>query len=218
MIRKSFLTALLAVSCILGFHSLKAQNKIKVACVGNSITEGYGLGDSTYPKYLQRMMGDRYEVRNYGLGGRTLLKKGDHPYWNEPAFKEVQQWQPDLVVIMLGTNDSKPWNWKYKEEFEPDYDAFVQTFKQLPSHPQLYVCYPVPVFKDNYGIRDSVVRFEEPPFIRYVADKEQVHLIDLYKAMQSYGKYFPDGVHPDKIGAGYMAKAVYKKIKHYRRK
>lgn len=190
--------------------------RTRVACVGDSITEGAGLGDSTYPESLQRIMGEGYLVRNYGLGGRTLLKKGDYPYWKEKAFRQVQSWQPGLVVIMLGTNDSKPWNWKYGSDFEGNYAAFIQTFRKLPSHPAIYVCLPVPVFRNNYGIRDSIVKGVEPSLIREAVRREKVNLIDLYKPMLPYGRYFPDGVHPNQVGAWFMAKAIYRKIRHFR--
>ncbi|WP_198405782.1 GDSL-type esterase/lipase family protein [Chitinophaga caeni] len=189
------------------------QKKIKVACVGDSITEGWGLGDSTYPKHLQRILGDGYEVKNYGKGGRTLLNHGDYPYMNEPMFKEVKEWQPDIVVIKLGTNDSKPQNWKFKDEFAADYKSMIDQFKALPSKPKIYICYPMPVFKDNFGIRESVVKGEQLPMIKKIAKQNHVKLIDLYKPMLPYGNLVPDGVHPNKEGAYYLAAAVGKAIK-----
>ncbi|HEX5553218.1 MAG TPA: GDSL-type esterase/lipase family protein [Chitinophagaceae bacterium] len=210
--------------------SLSAQNlppgapvqagKIKVACVGNSITFGYGIKNRdslSYPADLQRMMGNKYDVRNFGVSGRTLLKKGDHPYWKEKAFQQVQQWKPDVVVILLGTNDTKPWNWKYGDEFGADYTNLLEVFKKLPSHPEIWAALPVPVFKHNkYGIRDSVVKVEIP-IIRKVARTEDVHIMNLYRALRPYGNDFFDGVHPDKTGAHYLAKAVYKQIRHHKR-
>lgn len=196
--------------------SSSSGHSVKVACVGNSITYGSGIGDRdsfSYPAQLQRMLGDRYEVRNFGVSGRTLLKKGDHPYWEESAFREVQQWDPDVVVIMLGTNDTKPWNWKYGDEFGPDYRDLLKSFKGLPSHPKVWAALPVPVFGVNkYSIRDSVLRVEIP-VIKKAAREEKVHILNLYKALKPYGKYFPDAVHPDKDGAYYLARAVYKKVR-----
>lgn len=211
--------------------SLTAQNlprdapsvpgKIKVACVGNSITYGFGIKgrDSlSYPARLQQMMGSAYDVRNFGVSGRTLLKKGDRPYWKEKAFSQVQQWNPDIVVIMLGTNDTKPWNWKYGDEFAADYSDLLEVFKNLPSHPEIWAALPVPVFGTNkYGIRDSIIRVEIP-VIRKVARKEHVHVMNLYKALKPYGRDFFDGVHPDSTGARYLARAVYAQITRHHRK
>lgn len=208
MLQRVFL--LLALGIITALP-LTAQ-KIRVACVGNSITYGSGIAqrDSlSYPAQLQRMLGDDFEVRNFGVSGRTLLKKGDHPYWQEKAFDEVQAWKPHMVVIMLGTNDTKPQNWQYGDEFESDYHAFLQVFKSLSPTPAIWAALPVPIFKANrYHIRDSVLQLELP-IIRRVAASEKVKLLDLHTALENDGQYFPDGVHPDKDGAGDLAKAVY---------
>ncbi|MGH2643049.1 MAG: GDSL-type esterase/lipase family protein [Chitinophagaceae bacterium] len=224
MQRRHFLVILLLLLAgnysFVSAQNAPSQNKIKVACVGNSITYGFGIKNRdslSYPVQLQRMMGNGFEVKNFGVNGRTLLKKGDYPYWKENAFQQVQQWDPDIIVLMLGTNDTKPWNWRYGNEFASDYTALLEVFKNLPGHPQIWAALPVPVFKQNkYQIRDSIIKVEIP-IIREVADKEHVHILNLNKALQPYGKYFFDGVHPDKIGAYYLAKAVYKKIRHYRK-
>ncbi len=192
------------------------KGKIKVACVGNSITYGFGIKDRdslSYPAQLQRMLGADYTVRNFGVSGRTLLKRGDHPYWEEAAFQQLQQWNPDVIVFMLGTNDTKPWNWKYGDEFAADYKDMLEIFKRLPSHPLIWAALPVPVFhKNKYQIRDSIIQIEIP-IIRQVAHKAHVHILNLNHALKAYEEYFFDGVHPDKTGAYYIAKAVYKKIK-----
>ncbi|MEM9934929.1 MAG: GDSL-type esterase/lipase family protein [Bacteroidota bacterium] len=186
---------------------------IKVACVGNSITEGAGLGENTYPKHLGRMLGPEYEVVNYGLGGRTLLKQGDFPYWAEEAFTEAQTYEPDVVIIKLGTNDSKPQNWQYKEEFVSDYVAFIQVFQQLPSSPTVMICYPVPVYEDNWGITASVVEGEMQIMLDTIAAETQVPIIDLFTALENKTDMFPDGVHPDGKGTEVMASTISTAIK-----
>lgn len=193
--------------------SAAAQTKIKVACIGNSITEGASIEDGKkYPDQLQGLLGDRYEVRNYGISGRTLLKKGDFPYWNEKKYQEVIAWNPDIIVIKLGTNDSKPQNWIYKDQFENDYRAFIQSFRTLPGKKSIYVCYPIPVFETNWGITDSIVREQIIPLIDVIAKKEKVSLIDLYNPMLGKGPLVPDGVHPDGAGAMVIASTIYAAI------
>ena len=209
--KKRLLLLLLTACCTLGGF---AQQKIKVACIGNSITFGRGLGDSTYPAHLQRLMGDGYEVRNYGVGGRTLLQKGDKPYVAEQAFTDAKAWQPDIVVIKLGTNDSKPRNWDAnKADFVPDYLAFVDEWKQLSSHPKIYLCLPVPVWDNKFTIRESVVKGEIIPALKKIAKAEGLKVIDLYKALINHRNLFKDGVHPNQVGAVLIAEAVYKRIK-----
>lgn len=97
--------------------NIKAQ--IKVACVGNSITENIALSNKhKYPSILQDLLGNGYIVRNYGIGARTMLKKGDYPYWNEERYKEVLAWNPDIVIVKMGTNDAKAKNWVYKDNLK----------------------------------------------------------------------------------------------------
>jgi acyl-CoA thioesterase-1 len=189
-----------------------AQSKIKVACVGNSITEGAGL-TKTYPAVLQELLGEQYEVRNYGIGGRTLLKKGDYPFWSEARYQDALAWNPDIVVIKLGTNDSKPQNWQYKDEFIRDYVAFVKSFKKLPSSPQVYLCYPIPVYEEKWGINDPVVKNEVIPAVKKIARKTKVKTIDLYTPFIGKGSLTYDNIHPNDEGAALLAREVYQALK-----
>ncbi len=193
-------------------YGASAQNKIKVACVGNSITEGAGL-TQPYPVVLQQLLGDGYEVRNYGMGGRTLLKKGDFPFWNEAKYQDALSWNPDIVIIKLGTNDSKPQNWKFKDEFIPDYVQFVNSFKKLPSKPKVYVCTPVPVFEEKFSIRKEVVNTEVLPAVKKVAKKTKVKTIDLYTPFLGKADLTYDGIHPNDAGAALLAQEVFKGLK-----
>ncbi len=206
--RKSlFILFLLASTVVYG-------QVLKVACVGNSITEGAGIAQGEkYPDVLGQLLGEGYEVRNYGLGGRTLLKKGDNPYWQEQLYHDVLEWQPDIVVIKLGTNDSKPQNWKYKNDFVQDYREFIRSFEKLASKPKVYVCLPIPVYKTAWGITEEIVKGEVIPLIRKAAKAEKVELIDLYTALVGYSAMIPDGVHPNAEGAKIIAETVYQAIK-----
>ncbi len=183
-----------------------------IACIGNSITYGDGIAERerySYPAQLQRLLGPRWQVHNFGSSGRTLLKHGDYPYWNEPEFRAAKSLLPDVVIIKLGTNDTKPQNWKYREEFAGDYQALVQEFRALPSHPRVYLCTPVPAFPGNWGISDSVIKSEVIPLVRGLARQMQCPLIDLYTPLQDHAELFPDRVHPNGDGAGIMAHEIY---------
>ncbi|WP_448700906.1 GDSL-type esterase/lipase family protein [Mucilaginibacter sp. AW1-3] len=191
-----------------------AQSKIKVACVGNSITFGYGLKPGeAYPTILQQLLGDQYEVSNYGISARTLLRKGDHPYWNEAKYKEVLALNPDIVIIKLGTNDTKPQNWAHKEDFVQDYEDFIESFKTLPSHPKIYVCTPFPIFPNKFNIRDSILTNEMLPDLKTIISKEKVKTIDLYHTFAGQANLVFDGVHPNKEGSALLAKKIYEAIK-----
>ena len=187
---------------------------VRVACIGNSITIGYGLHNpnNAYPQQLGRLLGNRYDVRNFGVSGRTMLKKGDYPYWKEKFYKEALAFKPQIVTICLGTNDSKPWNWKYKADFFDDYMDMIKSFREVNPNVQFYVCLPPPVFHSKFGITDSVVHDQVIPIIRAVGIAAGTDLIDFYDNMTKDGADFFDGVHPDSAGDSIMAHIVYSAI------
>ena len=167
---------------------------VKVACIGNSITYGAGIkkrNKKSYPVKLGSMLGDNYDVRNYGFSARTLLSKGDHPYMEEDMFFDAIQWNPDIVIIMLGTNDSKPQNWKFKDEFVADYHRMITAFDTLSSKPKIYLVKVVPVFQTSWGISDTVVKNEINPLIEKIASEKKLQLIDLYTPLIGKAELFP---------------------------
>lgn len=180
---------------------------VRVACVGDSITQGAGAGIS-YPSQLQELLGNKWQVQNFGVSGRTLLKKGDSPYWNEKTFADAHDFKPDAVIIMLGTNDTKPQNWVHHDEFYSDYKELVESFKNLPSKPRVYICRPCPVpASGNYGINEANIQVELP-LIDKLAAEESVDIIDMHAALAGHPEFQPDHVHPNTAGAGLMAQAA----------
>ena len=185
--------------------------KVRVACVGDSITFGYGLKDfmhDSYPAVLGRMLGNGYDVRNYGVSARTMMKKGDRPYVNETAYKSAVGFNPDIVVLMLGTNDSKTMNWKYKEDFCNDAKDIIESFYRPGYKPQVYVCLPPPSDRKDWTISDKVISEEIIPMLRSVAEETGAGIIDLYSPFVKSRHLLQDGVHPDKDGAAIMAYVV----------
>ncbi len=208
---------LLFIIFLLCSFRINAQSKtpIKVACIGNSITYGSGIPDrirDAYPAQLGRMLGADYEVRNYGVSGRTMLNKGDHPYMSEEQFFGAVSWHPEVVIIKLGTNDSKPWNWQYKDEYVGDYLKLIEAFDTLPSHPRIYLAMAVPVFKTVWGISQEVVSKEVNPLILDIAQRTGHEVIDLFNPLINKGDLFPDHIHPNADGSREMAKIVYQSI------
>lgn len=198
-------------------RSFKAPRKdaVRVACIGNSITFGAGIKNrsrDSYPSVLARMLGDNYWVKNFGVSARTMLNKGDHPYMNEPAYKNALAFNPNIVVIKLGTNDSKSFNWKYKADFMKDAQTMINAFKGLPSQPKIYLCYPSKVYLTGDGINDDIISKEIIPMIKKLAKKNDLSVIDLHTAMDGMPELFPDRIHPNEKGAQVMAKAVYQSI------
>lgn len=187
-------------------RSFKAPRKdaVRVACIGNSITFGAGIKNrsrDSYPSVLARMLGDNYWVKNFGVSARTMLNKGDHPYMNEPAYKNALAFNPNIVVIKLGTNDSKSFNWKYKADFMKDAQNMITAFKGLPSQPKIYLCYPSKAYLTGDGINDDIISKEIIPMIKKLAKKNDLSVIDLHTAMDGMPELFPDRIHPNEKGA-----------------
>jgi acyl-CoA thioesterase I len=186
---------------------------MKIACVGDSITQGSGLNNAateSYPARLQRLLGTNSIVRNYGVSGRTLLKKGDFPYWKEPYFKQSHDWYPDIVIIQLGTNDSKPQNWRYATNFVSDYEDLVNSYSSLTNQPKIFVCTPCPVYANGaYDIRPGIVATNIAPQTRDLAGRFGLELIDLHTRLAGHSEWFPDTVHPNSKGMVAMAAVIF---------
>ena len=185
---------------------------IRVACVGDSITYGSGIkfrSRDSYPAQLGRMLGEKWQVRNFGVGGATMLKNGDKPYWNQQAFGDALAYNPHVVVIKLGTNDTKPQNWKFKDEFASDYADMVRRFADLPAEPRIWICNPVPAYPERWGISDARIKDEVIPLVGKVGRKLDVPVIDLYEPLSGKPELFPDQIHPNAEGAYHMAREIY---------
>ena len=191
---------------------------IRVACIGNSITDGHGIDMATqygYPAELQKKLGNGYWVKNFGVSARTMLNKGDSPYMNEMAWQDALAFKPDVVIIKLGTNDSKPYNWQHNSEFRQDLEQIVTTLcpalaqpakkgkknksqkSQVSSQkPQIFLCTPIPAFKSTWDINDSVIVNGIIPIQKEVAQKYGLRIIDLHTHYANDGdKMLTDGIH-----------------------
>ncbi len=185
---------------------------VKVACIGDSITEGAGLSNAaleSYPARLQRLLGTNHVVRNYGVSGRTLLKKGDFPYWKESSYAASRNWAPDVVIIKLGTNDSKPQNWRHGTNFVVEFEEFVGSYRSLASRPRVVLCTPAPVFlKGAFEISPGIVATNIAPSVRGLCDRLGLELIDFQERLAGHGEWFPDTVHPNTRGMAVMSAIV----------
>lgn len=200
---------------------METPEPLRIACVGNSITFGAGLKNreaECYPKQLNEMLGEDYDVRNFGVSARTLLNKGDYPYMNEKAYRDMLAFDPDIVFIMLGTNDSKGYNWQYKDEFVADYTELIKSIKAVKKpglcKQSIFLCLPPVAFTDpdSPRINDGVIRTEVIPLIREVAKAQKLMVIDAYAPFIGRGDLFPDKIHPNSDGAKILAETLYNAI------
>lgn len=187
--------------------------KVLLLCIGDSITERNPSGGEGYVKQLTKMLGSEFEVKNFGLSGRTMCKNGNSPYWKEEKFKEVFNLKPDVITLMLGTNDAKPGNWKKAcETFKVDAQAMVDTLLSISDHkPQLFLALPPHAYSNRYNISGEVIENEEVPALCEVAMNAHVEIIDAFTPTNS-SDYFADGVHPNKKGHDLLAKIFHEKL------
>lgn len=208
---------------MLGFyHPLnKAKDgQIKIACVGDSLTHGYtvkGWKKNNYPVKLSGMLGDGYCVNNYGNTGHTVSKEGNKPYTSKKLYRESLDFQPDIVIIMLGSNDSKPGNWKDKEYFKKEYKEIITSYIELESKPKVYIGIPTQVFevdgKISYNLDKNLIEGDICESAVELADELGLPVIDINTAMKDRRDLFgKDGAHPNADGAMVMAETVYKAL------
>jgi len=197
----------------LAFLALSAQAQVlKVACIGDSITAGANVDNpavNAYPIVLGRLLGTNYQASNFGVSGCTLLRNGDSPYWNQPAFQNATNYAPDIVTIMLGTNDSKPQNWVYADQFAGDLGRMIDVFANLPSHPRVFVCLPVPAYSIVSGINPDIIKNQIIPIIKNVAKLKGIMTVDMYAPLSGRPDLFTDNIHPTTAGTALIAKTLH---------
>jgi acyl-CoA thioesterase-1 len=208
-------TIVLVSSGVTAYFVLTAGNKqpssgaIRVACVGDSLTQS-----TMYPYDLGLLLGTaNYTVRNFGAGSTTVLLNTETPYINTSVFQDALEFQPNIVIIMLGTNDAQPNLHEYNASFVADYVTVIDAFQALSSKPKIWIVLPPPIFSNQSGkISPEYFELTLIPDIEQAANETNLPTIDVYSALAGYGDYFPDGVHPNKEGAKLIAEAIYKAI------
>lgn len=213
--KKNLLVLLLFVATTFTAWS---QQKVKVACVGNSITYGLGIKDrdhDSYPAKLQVMLGDGYEVGNFGKSGATLLDNGHRPYRQQEEYKQAIDFAGDIVVIHLGVNDTDPRNFpNYQDEFIPNYMSLIEDFRKVNPKARILIAKLSPIKREHprflSGTRDWEWKLQD--MIEVIARNSHVQLIDFHTPLYAYPWMYSDIVHPNEAGLNELAKVVYKSI------
>lgn len=180
---------------------------IRVACVGDSITDASG-----YVNDLWTLLDGNYTVGNFGVGGATVSQGDKKPYASLPEFEGVKGFRPDIVVIMLGTNDAPEIYSQGISTFTSDYEALIRGFQNATSKPDVWLVKPPPIFNNTEGFSSQFLLQEVIPRIEQVANQTGLPLIDVYTPLASHPEYFPDGVHPYGEGARIIATEVFNAI------
>lgn len=215
--KKVFTSVFILFMLINGYGQISVGERVKIACVGNSITYGMNVENrnhNSYPAQLQAMLGDNYLVENFGVSSRTLTRKGNYPYWKEDAFKKALAFKADIVFIKLGSNDAKAVNRIHLEDYESDYKALINEFKVANPKSRIVLIYPLPSFhSDTTYIWEPVIRDQIIPKIKKVAYDTGVETVDMHQLFMDKSSLVPDKIHPNSLGATIMARRLYEVVK-----
>lgn len=184
---------------------------IRVACVGDSITYGKTIVHrqlNNYPSKLDTLLGFEYSVENFGVSGYTAMKDSPKPYMGHLQFRKALEYQPDVVFLKLGSNDSKTNIWN-AEEFWEDYCTIIHSFLNLESNPEIFIILPIPAFNDKWNIQEDVIEDELIPILMDIAFELDLHVIDMHSPFINHPELTNDGIHPNAEGASLIANIVY---------
>lgn len=184
---------------------------IKVAAIGDSLTYGYGLEDrirDAYPCILAELLGSHYQVSNFGLSGRSLQSTTDFPYLKEVNAQLSLESEADIVIIMIGSNDSRAPYWN-RERFASEYRQLVERYMNLPSQPDVYVVVPPYVPTSRFGLDNSIIKEELQVIIPNIADDLRIKSINLYPVTEARVDYYSDGLHLTPKGNRIIAEEIY---------
>lgn len=201
------------------------EAQIKVACVGDSITYGHGITgwkDNSYPAVLQELLGEDYHVANFGSSGACVNPNGDQPYTSRDVYQDSLDYEADILVFMLGTNDSKPENWTGVKDFMKDYKELLNSYLTGAKVPEIYVALCAESYFVN-GATEGVTEYDIQPAIvdeiveeitaYFESYEATVHIIDIHTLTEAHPEWFEkDGVHPNNDGARAIAEAVEEAI------
>ena len=193
------------------FLAILALAPIRIACIGDSITEGRG-GMNSYPAQLQKILGSKYLVGNFGRTSASVLP-GPLQYSKLPECQDAIDFRPDKVLIMLGTNDSPGLNWsERRDHFRSAYRALITGFRGLKSNPDIVVMIPPPMFFDESDWRPRNLVDEVIPIELALASVEGCLVFNSYDQFKGKVESFPDRLHPNNLGFQVLARAVAKEI------
>ena len=190
--------------------------RVHIACLGDSITFGAGVRgktELTWEHFLNQLLGDGYQVINYGISGRTLQDEGDYPYRRDKFYPISLRCGAECYLIMLGTNDAKPYNWN-RERYARALDALVREYAGLPQYPLVILMTPPQCYDDprlgkvGFDIDRETIDREIVPIVQKTGAALGLPVIDLHAVTQEHADWFEDGVHPNETGNREIARVL----------
>lgn len=187
---------------------------IKVATVGDSLTYGYGLENrehDAYPSILSDLLGSHYQVHNFGLSGRSLQSTADYPYFKEKNAKLSLESQADIVIIMIGSNDSRGPYWN-RERFTNEYRAMVKNYLAMESQPDIYLVVPPFVPTSRFGLNNQIVKEDLQEIIPMIGREYNLTVINIYPLTEGQSAYYSDGLHLTPLGNQVIAREIFSQL------
>ncbi len=192
------------------------MRKIRISCVGDSNTDGWPgeLNYTPYTEYLQKKLGSSYKVMNYGKFNTTVTFSMDDPFIYNEVYRKALSSKPDIVTIMLGSNDCKDYNWNaHGRDFKKDFVSLVDIFAKLATEPRIVLCTPPPILPDNYyKLNSGIMENNVAPAIRETAEEKGLELIDVNRTisqMDDLALFDKDRLHLNKKGHETVSDIIY---------
>ena len=198
----------------------KEEGVVRVVCIGDSITKGGYWKDG-----FGGNLGEEYEVIGLGVNGATGLAAGldqgkPWAYTLHGEYETSLRYNPDVVVIMLGTNDSKGPNYQQitadgGAQYKADLLALIESYQALSAEPQILLALPPTVYREwtATGINNEALEEGIIPILLEIAEELSLPVIDTHTATADMKEAFPDGVHPSDDGKAVIAQTVADAIK-----
>ena len=199
--------AILIIISLVLVAVFSGTNTTRVACIGDSITQL-----STYPGHLQTLLGTSYQVKEFGVSGATVLFNSVTPYIDQEEFQRAKQFLPNIVIILLGTNDAREDHYQSIDNFVADYEQLIREVQAFESKPKIFLVKPPPIFDNQFDLSNANLVDGVIPRIEQVAKELGLTTIDAHTPLANHPEYFMDGVHPNNEGAKLIASEVYMSI------
>ncbi len=191
---------------------------LRIVCLGDSITQGFGLVDAEgkqamnklgYPAKLGALLGTQAVVKVYGAGGTTYFRQADHPFEKTAWIAYFQTWKPNVVTLAFGTNCSNDKTWpKFSEQYSADVKWLISEVRRLSPGVEIYLCLPPPAYSNKYGINEKTIQNSVIPALKKIAAEEHLNTIDLHTALRNHPELFFDTIHPTEDGMRLIAKTI----------
>ncbi len=207
----SIVVLILVLSLVVVFSESRASNVdgqlTRIACLGDSITNM-----TQYPADYQTLVGKTSIIENFGYNGATINFYSDRPYFFSDQYRSARNFLPNIVILMLGTNDARSNVNQQIDRIVGDYEHMISRIQIFGSSPKIFLVIPPPIYTNTLDLNATVLTQEVIPRIQQVANETGLPLIDVYTPLLNHPEYFPDGVHPNNEGAQVIANTIYDAI------